>query len=91
MMVRHGSSQERIYLETSDAMAAPKVFVKKINERLSQSDKIHLSVYKDWDKNFGSAETTFVESTRIAVGIFETSIDDSMGPFESDQEDCCVS
>lgn len=47
MMVRHGSSQERIYLDASDAMAAPKVFVKKINERLSQSDKIHLSVYKD--------------------------------------------
>lgn len=46
-MIRHGSSQDRIYLETSDAMAAPKVFVKKINERLSQSDKIHLSVYKD--------------------------------------------
>lgn len=38
MMIRHGSSQERIYLDASEAMAAPKVFVKKINERLSMND-----------------------------------------------------
>lgn len=46
-MVQHGSSQERIYLDASDAMTTPEVFAKKINERLSESDKIHLPVYKD--------------------------------------------
>lgn len=88
MMVQHGSSQERIYL---DKKVCEKDQWTIVNERLSESDKIHLSVYKDWDKNFGSAETTFVGSTRIAAGIFETPIDDSMGPFESVQEDRCVS
>lgn len=38
MVVQHRSSQEPIYLDANDAMAVPKLFVKKINERLSMND-----------------------------------------------------